>query len=241
MPLRKSIQLEDLRELRPSSIDHFNPPPGLGIPRKLKTVQSQSTNSNEEEDGESWKKVETKNNHILVNQLHYCRFLYYMIKNSQNLLVNEKSKNKLNLVVFKHLLKLIKHLADCNSNWFKLRDWAQFKNSKKYLNTYLTMKEYESRYEKEYLTFLRSAEVSVIREVNKEFGELSNLNAFSLEIYGKLLNFVGPLIREANHNIGANIRVGSEATLSKETIGSMESLKALFKYYSLVQTSVSHF
>lgn len=57
--------------------------------------------------------------------------------------------------MYKHLLKLIKLLADQEHNWFQIRNWDKFRESKKYQSSLLTMKEYAARYEKEYLTFLR--------------------------------------------------------------------------------------
>ena len=112
------------------------------------------------------KKVDLRNNHILINQLHYCRFLYYLVRNSHNVLLEPRSVQKLTLVVYKHLLKLTKQLADSSHNWFRLRDWGRFRSCKKYLNTHLTIKEYANRYEKEYLIFLKTLEISVIREIN---------------------------------------------------------------------------
>lgn len=124
--------------------------------------------------------MESQNNHILVNQLHYCRFLYYFVRNRKYIMVAESSSQKLTLVIFKHLLKLTKQLSDSSFNWFKLKDWNRFKYSKKYLNTHLTIKEYALRYEREYLAFLKTLEVNVIRETNKEFVQFSNLGFFNL-------------------------------------------------------------
>lgn len=102
-------------------------------------------------------RIETRNNHILINQLHFCRFIYYLTRNLSHLLVSPKSKNRISLILFKHLQKLIKNLADDKANWFNLNNWDNFKESKKYYTTLLTMKEYCSRYEKEYLNFLKKS------------------------------------------------------------------------------------
>jgi hypothetical protein len=64
------------------------------------------------------------------------------------LLLGSKSKCKLTLILYKHLQKLIQLLADNQNNWFKLKNWDIFKESKKYYSTHLTMKEYSARYEK---------------------------------------------------------------------------------------------
>lgn len=44
------------------------------------------------------------------------------------------------LVMYKHLQKLIKMLADSRNNWFKLNNWDVFRESKKYYGSQLTMK-----------------------------------------------------------------------------------------------------
>ena len=54
----------------------------------------------------------TRNNKILLSQLHYCRFLYYFIKNSRTLLVKERTVEKLKIIVYKHIMKLVKQLGD---------------------------------------------------------------------------------------------------------------------------------
>ena len=91
-------------------------------------------------------RMQTRNNHILINQLHYCRFIYYLTRNINYLLVNQKNKNKITIVLYKHLQKLIKNLADDQQNCFRLKNWDNFKESKKYYTTLLTMKEYSARY-----------------------------------------------------------------------------------------------
>ena len=61
-------------------------------------------------------------------------------------MINERSKNRFLLILYKHLQKLIKNLADNKVNWFNLKNWDYFKESKKYYSTHLTMKEYSVRY-----------------------------------------------------------------------------------------------
>lgn len=85
-------------------------------------------------------KTETRNNHILVNQLHYCRFIYYYIKNVKYLRVSPKNQIKLTLVMFKHLEKLVLLLADRHANAFKLDRWEAFRETQKFYSTNATMK-----------------------------------------------------------------------------------------------------
>ena len=107
-------------------------------------------------------KQETKNNHILISQLHYCRFIYYLCRNIRFLKLGEKSKSKTLLVLYKHLQKLIKNLADNSANWFNIKNWDGFKETRKYYSTHLTMKEYAARYEKEYLALLKKTELNTV-------------------------------------------------------------------------------
>lgn len=85
-------------------------------------------------------RAETRANHILISQLHYCRFIYYLTRNMNFLLLGSRTKSKLTLILYKHLHKLIRLLADKDNNWFKIQNWDVFKESKKYYSTHLTMK-----------------------------------------------------------------------------------------------------
>lgn len=68
-------------------------------------------------------KVVQKNYEILVNQLNYCRFMYYLIENASYIMLASSSKGKLTLALFKHLLKLSKQLADSKNNCFNMVEW----------------------------------------------------------------------------------------------------------------------
>ena len=109
----------------------------------------------------------TRNNKILLSQLHYCRFLYYFIKNSRTLLVKERTVEKLKIVVYKHIVKLTKQLADEKENWLQLKEWESFTQSRLYKSTQTTMQEYADRYEREYLNCIKHTSSEIIREVNK--------------------------------------------------------------------------
>jgi len=79
---------------------------------------------------------------VLINQLNYCRFLYYLIENGTYLQLNASSRGKLTLMTFKHLLKLIKHLSDSKNNWFGFTNWEVFRKGVKYETILKTLKEY---------------------------------------------------------------------------------------------------
>jgi hypothetical protein len=65
--------------------------------------------------------------------------MYYLVKNIGNLKMSENSQQKVSLVLFKHIVKLVKQLADTRVNWFGFTNWDSFKNSKKYKNTQATV------------------------------------------------------------------------------------------------------
>lgn len=183
---------------------------------------------------------ETRSNHILISQLHYCRFIYYLARNINFLLVTPKNKSKLTLVLYKHLLKLIKLLADDQQNWFHLKNWDNFKESKKYYSTHLTMKEYSARYEKEYLAFLKKVDLTVVRDINKDLADLSSTEPFTASLLRKMMNMLSPVIREANHNTTLAVTEANES-LSPELKANMEGLRSLFKYYRLVELSAEDY
>jgi hypothetical protein len=73
------------------------------------------------------------------------------------------------MILFKHLIKLIKHLADVRQNWFKLPHWDSFKQSTRCKYLMSTLAEYSEKYEKEYLKHLKEANILVIKEVNQKY------------------------------------------------------------------------
>jgi hypothetical protein len=57
------------------------------------------------------KEIINENNYIVINQIHYCRFLHYFYLNLDYVLLEKKVKEKLILFVFKCLLKIVKQLV----------------------------------------------------------------------------------------------------------------------------------
>jgi hypothetical protein len=73
------------------------------------------------------------------------------------------------MVLFKHLIKLIKQLVDIKNNPFKLPHWDSFKQSQRCKNILATFTEYLEKYEKEYLKHLKEANIVVIKEINQKY------------------------------------------------------------------------
>lgn len=165
----------------------------------------------------------------MVSQLNYCRFMYYLAFNSKHLPLSAYSRGKLVLVLFKHLLKVIKQLTDDKNNWFLLGGWEGFRGSVKHSDLVQTLKEYGERYEKEYLKQLKSAEIRAIKEVNQLLPELSVNAQLSTATYTKLLLFLLPLLQESNEGIG------------HDTPPQREAFCCLLKYYRLVHLSLTSF
>ena len=94
------------------------------------------------------KGIEYKNNKILVSQLHFCRFIFYFIKNIKYLQINNKNRIKFTLLLYKHLDKLVKLLSSNKVNTFNLENWKEFKESQKYAKALDTFKDYCARYTK---------------------------------------------------------------------------------------------
>lgn len=99
-------------------------------------------------------------------------------------------------MLFKHLLKLIKQLADNKHNWFGITNWDAFRKSNKYTITHRTLRDYCDKYEKEYLIFLKKAEINVIKEVNHKLPEFTSNDPFTIPFYKKIHDFVAPYIKE---------------------------------------------
>lgn len=75
----------------------------------------------------------------MINQLDYCRFMYYLVKNLHHFGANETSRQKVGLVIFKHLIRLIKLLADSKKNWFGFMNWESFRKTSRYQATLETV------------------------------------------------------------------------------------------------------
>ena len=74
--------------------------------------------------------------------------MYYLIENAVYIQLNWANKGKICLMLFKHVLKLIKQLSDSKKNWFILPNWEQFRKSNKYVTTLKTLKDYCEKYER---------------------------------------------------------------------------------------------
>lgn len=81
--------------------------------------------------------------------------MYYLIQNNQHIPLPEESLKRIILIIFKHLVKIVKQLADSKSNYFKLPNWDTFKQSPKYKAFSTTVQDYCEKYEREYLKYLK--------------------------------------------------------------------------------------
>lgn len=69
---------------------------------------------------------------MLTTQLNFCRFMYYIIENSCYLSLTPLNKGRVCLLLFKHILKVAKQLADGKNNWFGFTNWDSFRKSPRY-------------------------------------------------------------------------------------------------------------
>jgi hypothetical protein len=68
--------------------------------------------------------------------------MYYIVENVDCLALTDVTSKKICLVLFKHLLKIIKQLADLKQNCFNLPSWDSFRQSPKYLNLIPALQDY---------------------------------------------------------------------------------------------------
>ena len=141
--------------------------------------------------------------------------MYYFIENNINLQLSSSDKGKLTLTIFKHLLKLIKQLADPRHNWFGLINWDQYRKTQKYVSTIRTLRDYCEKYEREYLIFLKRADINVIKEVNQKLPEFTSSDPFMVPFYRKILNYLIPFIK----NCSSSIPPFREEDYNKEVAG----------------------
>jgi hypothetical protein len=108
----------------------------------------------------------------------------------------EESLKRVILIIFKHLVKVIKQLADTKINYFKLPNWDSFKQSNKYRSLTTTVQDYCEKYEREYLKYLKESEITVIKDVNQKFSELGSAEALSLSFYRKLQGLIASALKD---------------------------------------------
>jgi hypothetical protein len=100
------------------------------------------------------------------------------------------------LIVFKHLVKMGKQLADTRLNCYRLPNWEAFKQSNKYKGLASTLQEYCEKYEREYLKYLKESEINVIKDVNQKFSELGSADPLSLPFYRKLQGLIASALKD---------------------------------------------
>ena len=122
--------------------------------------------------------------------------MYYLIQNSQHTPLPEDSLKRIQLIIFKHLIKTIKQLSDTKTNFFKLPNWDSFRQTSKYKSLLSTLQEYCEKYEREYLKYLKESEITVIKEVNQKFSELGSVEALSQGFYKKLLGLIASALKD---------------------------------------------
>ena len=228
---RSTSQAESLLLKSTSTIE-------IGSTKSLLLEGSGSSKVTPAERPETGARVESRNNHILINQLHYCRFMYYLVRNLGVLPATPTSRTKVGLAIYKHLQHLIKQLSDERRNWLGLKGWETFRESKKYKSTLQTIKEYSQRYDKEYLNYLKRAELVLIREVNSALND-PPADALSSQFYTNMQAAIESPLREANHNLCLSMQAGSDS-LTPDLRGGIEGVSALAKYHRLLQMSIDH-
>lgn len=89
------------------------------------------------------------------------------------------------------------------------------------------------------MAYLKKTEITLVREINKEFSDLLTSDPFDTDVFRKMMTALAPIIRETNHN--TTIAVSENEVLSPELKANIEGLRSLFKYYKLVQLSLEDF
>lgn len=97
--------------------------------------------------------VVDRNTSVLLVQINFCRFMYYLARNKLPHL-RKVDKDRLNCVLFKHILKITDRLVDCsNTNCFKLGDYDNFRTSTSFSKIHTTICDYNERYRRDFNQF----------------------------------------------------------------------------------------
>lgn len=73
-----------------------------------------------------------KNNKLLLQELQFCRLMYYMVKNIKYFVIgDQRVKSFMCLTLFKHLLRVIKQLEEPGSHYSgQLANFDSYQNDK---------------------------------------------------------------------------------------------------------------
>jgi hypothetical protein len=134
------------------------------------------------------------------------------------------------LIIFKHLVKVAKQLADTRLNSYRLPNWDAFKQGNKYKGLTSTLQEYCEKYEREYLKYLKESEITVIKDVNQKFSELGSADPLSLPFYRKLQGLIASALKDC-----VTILPTVEDPVSEETKGKILTVKSLLRYYRWIE------
>lgn len=134
------------------------------------------------------------------------------------------------LIVFKHLVKVVKQLADARLNYYRLPNWDAFKQTNKYKGLAATLQEYCEKYEREYLKYLKESEITVIKDVNQKFSELGSADPLSLSFYRKLQGLIGSALKDCLSGLG-----GMEELLGEDAKARVLAVKTLLRYYRWIE------
>ena len=178
-----------------------------------------------------------RNASILIVQLNLCRFMYYLNRNRIPLM-EKKSKDRLNAVLQRHILRLMIKLTELGTkNNFKLTEYRDFKIGSQFLKMYSTICEYQTRYRSEFVgNNLAEVEGEEILLALRQYDQDNS----DREFYEQASNIVRPLAKELLVTLDKKYQ--SETTSSGSSIvSSLEGLRSLLKYLSLLKMMVRHF
>jgi len=100
-----------------------------------------------------------------------------------------------------------------------------------------TLRDYCEKYEREYLIFLKRADINVIKEVNQKLPEFTSSDPFTVPFYRKILSYLITFIKDCS----GNIPPFNAEDYNKEVAGRVEALSSLCRYYRLVEISMKMF
>jgi hypothetical protein len=136
-------------------------------------------------------------NHEAISlEFEFVQHYYHLIQNIGSLQCEENNRNILTLVLFKLLLKVMRGLCDKNQNLLDLSSWHEYQQCKLYQQLYTDLTLSSEKYEKEYLEFIKSNDIKVIRAVNRKFPELCNNNPLTSRFYQHFKELVLQVLRQ---------------------------------------------
>ena len=163
--------------------------------------------------------------------------MFYIYRNKAHLAANNAQKNRLSLILLKHINILINKISvETQANSFKIEDFEAYKLSSEYSKIHKTAEQYRVRYEKELQEFKGGLSTEESVELNRSlnFFTIYENRGVDKTFYSLVNSFIKLHLKEACLQMTPELK----KTENESNCGSIEFLRNLFNYSLLLDLMI---